>query len=288
MVGKPVIRIKMVWVFVFYICAKFFTHKLLEMPTLKSALAALLFCALYQHVSAQQADSTRVASTFSGNVGLTTNGFSIVPTFSLNAPAAVMQLSWRKKKFSFDPDFRFTLDAKKGSMLFWFRYHAIEKKRFHLRVGIHPAYNLALRTITENGIASDVTQARRFIAEELAPSFRILPNWSVGMYYLQGNGLQKDGPQVTHFVTLNTSISNLKLGGGFQFQFNPAFYYLYLDGQDGWYFTETATISRKNWPVMLQSSINKVLKTGITGSKDFLWNVSLSYFFNRKYLAEKI
>ena len=273
---------------VLYICASFFTtHNLLEMPTFKSALAALFFFVLFQSLNGQQAaDSTKVASIFSGNVGLTTNGFSIVPTFSLNAPATIMQLSWRKKKFSFDPDFRITLDAKKGSMLFWFRYHAVEKKRFTLRVGIHPAYNLSVRTITENGAASDITQARRFIAEELAPSFQITPHWNVGMYYLQGNGLQKDGSRTVHFVTFNTTLSNLPLGGKFHFQFSPAVYYLNVDGEEGEYFTATGTITRKGWPLMLQSSINQEIKTNITGSKSILWNVSLSYFFSKTYVTK--
>ena len=69
----------------------------------------------------EKKDSLVVKSNFSGLVGLTSNGLSIIPTFALNAPAYNILLSVSKNKFSFDPDIRMTLDGRKGSMVFWFR-----------------------------------------------------------------------------------------------------------------------------------------------------------------------
>jgi hypothetical protein len=230
-------------------------------------------------------DSTKHITTYSGSLGLTNNGFSIIPTFSLNSPAVIALLSWQKDKFSIDPEIRLSNDLKKGSILLWFRYYAIKKNKFTLRVGAHPALNFQLREITTNGTTSTISQMRRFLAWELSPTYHIKKNWSAGIYYLQGNGLQKDGPRTTHFVTLNTNISNINVGGNFRFMLSSAVYYLYLDGYDGRYITATGTLSNTKWPFSLQSSINKTFTANLPGNKDFLWNVSLNYVF-RKHLMQ--
>lgn len=235
----------------------------------------------------QKKDSTYNETVFSGSLGVTNNGFSIVPTFSLNKPAALIFLSWRKKRFSIDPDIRLTFDAKKGGMLFWFRYHAIEKKNFKLRAGVHPAFNFQLREITTNGITSEITQMRRFIAWEFTPSYQINKNWGIGIYYLQGNGMQKDGPRTTHFVNLNTSISNLNVGGNFRLTLIPAVYYLYLDGYTGNYFTATGILSHTQLPFTFQSDVNKTFSSNLPGNKDFLWNVSVRYNFKKSVVVKK-
>ncbi|MEO8795244.1 MAG: hypothetical protein ABI390_07225 [Daejeonella sp.] len=237
---------------------------------------------------AQVPDSTQKETTVSGSFGLTNNGFSIIPSFSLNSPSALLFLSLKKNKFSIEPDIRLTLDGRKGSMLLWLRYNLIAKQKFSLRVGTHPAYNFALREIKENGVTSEVTQARRFIASEIVPNYQINPNWSVGMYYLQGNGLQKDGPRISHFVTLNTSISKIKLNRDVRFQLIPALYYLYLDGDEGTYLTTTGIFSHNKVPFTLQSTINQTFRSTIPGNKDFLWNVTLTYNFSHNYIRKKV
>lgn len=230
-----------------------------------------------------QKDSLVVNSNFSGLIGLTSNGISIIPTFSLNAPAYNFLLSVSKNKFRFDPDIRLTLDGRKGGMVFWFRYRAVETKKFTLGVGAHPAYNFQTRKIIDNGVTSEITQARRFIAAEVVPNYRISDNVSVGMYYLTGFGLQSDALKRSHFLTVNTNLSNIKLGGDMFLQFTPQFYYLRLDKQDGVFYTHTVSLTRKDLPLLLQSTINKHIRTNITGGDKFQWNVTLFYSFNRKY-----
>ena len=102
------------------------------------------------------------------------------------------------------------------------------------------------------------------------------------MYYLNGNALQKDGPQTTHFLTLNSGISNIKLGKTFKFHAFPALYYLYADGNIGYFFTATGILTKNNWPLRLESTINQPFRTDIPGSEKFLWNVTLSYFFEKR------
>jgi hypothetical protein len=241
----------------------------------------VLFIAL--HSNAQKPDSTQVISSFSGSVGITNNGFSIIPTFSLNSPATIINLAWRKNKWSFEPDFRLVPDASKGSLLFWLRYRLVEDKKFSLRMGVHPAFSLIRKTITENGADKEITEMLRFAAIEVVPTYQITPNWSVGAVYLNGNGLQKHGPQTTHVLFLNTSISNIKLGGDFRFQFIPMVFFLNLDGSRGDYFTATGIISKKTSPFSIQSTINQTIKSNVAGNQDFMWNVMLSYRFFKQY-----
>ena len=230
-------------------------------------------------------DSVVVKSNFSGLVGLTSNGLSIIPTFSLNAPAYNFLLSVSKNKFSFDPDIRMTLDGRKGSMVFWFRYKAVTSKKYSLGVGAHPAFNIQTREILDprNRQLSEISQLRRFIAAEINQGYQVSNNLRVGVYYLKGFGLQNDAVKSSHFLTLNTTISNVKLGGGTSLQFTPQFYYLKLDKEDGIFYTHTISISKKDLPFLLQSTINKDIKTNITGGDRLQWNISLFYSFNRKY-----
>jgi hypothetical protein len=235
---------------------------------------------------AQTSDTTSKPLIINGSVGVTNNGISIIPTFSLNAPASIFNFSIRKNRLSFDPDIRATLDGKKGGMLFWFRYKFIQDKKFNLSAGVHPAYNFALRTITENGKTWQITQARRFIAYEIAPSFVVSKHLSFAPYLLRGMGLQKDGPVSTYFLALNTNISNLALGNDLRFSWTPQFYYLYLDGQEGFYMANFLRLSHKKSPFSLQSVMNKEIKTNLVGSKNFVWNLILSYSFGHQYVRK--
>lgn len=231
-------------------------------------------------------DTTAKPLNISGSIGLTNNGISIIPTFSLNAPATITNFYITKNRFSFEPDVRLTLDARKGGMLFWFRYKFIKDKKFNLSAGIHPAYNFQLRTITENNKTWDITQARRFIAYEIAPSFVVSKHLSFAPYLLRGMGLQKDGPVSTYFLALNTNISNLAVGKDLRFSWTPQFFYLYLDGQEGFYMANILRLSHTKSPFSLQSVINKEIKSDLVGGRSFAWNIILSYSFRHQYFRK--
>jgi hypothetical protein len=100
---------------------------------------------------------------------------------------------------------------------------------------------------------------------------------------LRGFGLQKDGPINSNFLTFNTNISGIRLFKDHYFQYTPQFYYLKLDQNDGFYYTHTIGISSTKHPFLLQSTINKEIKTNIPGSQNLAWNLTLFYAFNKKY-----
>jgi hypothetical protein len=241
----------------------------------------LFFC---QYLSfAQSEDSTKTAMVFSGNVGFTNNGFSIIPTFSLDNPAFVANLSFRKKKWSFEPDIRLVPNAEKGGLIWWVRYRMVDNKKFGFRVGAHPAFTLIRRTETENGTTKEITEMLRFIAFEAVPSYQFNKKIGVSAMYLQGNGLQKHGPRLTRVLFLNTNITNIGLGKNLYFNLFPSIYFLYTDGYRGDYLTVTGALAHKKLPFSIQSTINQTFKSDIPKNKDFMWNVTLNYNFKKIY-----
>jgi hypothetical protein len=178
-------------------------------------------------------------------------------------------------------------DGSKGGLLFWLRYRLIEKNKFSLRVGIHPAFSFVRRTADYNGVNTEITEMLRFVAWEFAPNYQITPNWGVGAMYLNGNGLQKHGPQTTHVLFLSTNIGNIKVGGDFRLRLVPMVFFLNLDKTTGSYFTGTAILSKKNLPFSLQGTINQTFRSNIAGNQDFMWNVGLTYSFSKMYMKLK-
>jgi hypothetical protein len=234
--------------------------------------------------SAQKTDSTVRITHISGSVSVTQNGISLVPTFSLGKPAAIFLFSVGGNRLTFEPEFRFALEGKPWSFLFWGRYKIIPEGKFRLSVGAHPALNFRTYRLPVNGDSTDITVTRRFLAGELVPNYYFSKNVSVGIYYLYSRGFDINTPKNGHFITINSTISNIKLPGSFLIKITPQFYYLKQDKRDGTYFTSSFTISKKNFPFAVSSIINKTLSGNILGSKDFVWNASLIYSFNKNYV----
>jgi hypothetical protein len=240
------------------------------------------------HIFAQsKPDSSSTISTFSGSAGITNNGFSIVPTFSLNAPATIINLAFRRKKFSFEPDIRLVFNASKGGMLYWLRYKLIEQPKFNMRVGVHPAFSYVKRNVAENGTNTQITEMLRFGAFEVVPNYALKPNWSIGAYFLKGHGFQKPGPQNTNVIFLNTNITNLKLGPSFRFHFFPSYYFLDIDKTSGKYLTATTSLSHVKSPLRLSYTFNKTFSSNIPNNRAFMWNIMLSYYFSQNFVKAK-
>jgi len=43
-------------------------------------------------------------------------------------------------------------------------------------------------------------------------------------------------------------------------------------------------LAHRKFPISTMAIFNKTIETNIPGSKDFVWNVSLIYSFNKKYV----
>ena len=219
-----------------------------------------------------------------GAVTITNKGISLVPTFTLGKPAALFDLSMGKKKLFFEPQLKFSLKGKPWSFLFWWRYKLITDKKFTLTLGGHPAINFKTEIHTVNGVSSKYIIARRYLAGELAPNYFISKNVSVGLYYLYSRGLDYGAIRSGHFLTINANFSHINLGDKFFARFIPQIYYLNQNGKDGFYYTTSITLVKRNFPISFQSMTNKIIHTNVPGSEDFLLNFSLIYSFSKKYV----
>ncbi len=248
----------------------------------------LLFCILFPLYSAftQTVDTTQAPSFFSGQITATNNGISLVPNFSLNKPAALFDLSMGKGRLSFDPMFRFGLDGKPWTFVFWFRYKLIANKKFSMGIGAHPAFLFRAETVTVNGISKELTTAQRYVAWEASPTYHLNKKVGLGLYYLGSHGLTKDLIQYGHFVAIKAIISNLKLTNQLNFSFVPQFYYLKQDQAAGTYFNASLGLAKTHLPVSISANISKTIKSEIKG-RDFLWSIGLVYNINNKYFKNK-
>jgi len=251
---------------------------------MKKSQLILFFIILSHFIQAQEIDSVKSVYHFGGGFDLTNNGISLLPTFSLGKPAVTFDLSAGGKKLSFEPQFRFSLEGEPWAFIFWWRYKLLRTEKFRLNVGAHPAISFRPDSTIINGVAEEVLVSKRYLATEVSPSYMLSKNISVGMYYLYSHGFDPGVTKNVHFLTINSGFSNIKLVDQFYLGIYPQVYYLRMDENDGFYFTATLSLSRKNFPLSISSILNKVIQTDIAASKDFVWNISLIYRFNREYV----
>jgi hypothetical protein len=230
----------------------------------------------------QNIDSAKKVYHFSGNALITNNGISFIPTFSLGKPATIVTLSMGDKRLSFDPEFRFSLEGKPWSILLWGRYKITNTNKFKFTAGTHLGLSYNYPNVIINGISTDITQVKRYLATEFVPNYFFNKNISVGIYYLYSHGLDIGTTNNTHFITLNTNISHISILKDIYMNFKPQIYYLKMDNLDGYFTSANLSLQKNNCPLSIAAIFNQKIKTNIV-TKDFVWNVSLNYSFNHNY-----
>ncbi|MBD0332439.1 MAG: hypothetical protein ICV66_07265 [Chitinophagaceae bacterium] len=254
---------------------------------IKRAFLFFVLSILTHFAFAQKNDSISYIGHLTSVVSVTTKGISTIPSFTLGKPAVIFDLSIGTRRLSFEPQFRLALEGKPWSFLFWGRYKLLTTNKFQITLGAHPALNFRTQTVQINGVSREVIVARRYLAGELVPNISIAKNISLGTYYLYSRALEKDVARNTHFLGLRGNFSNIQLSNKYFMRLTPQFYYLKTDKPDGFYFTSTLTLVKRNFPFSLSSIINKTIQTDVPGSRDFLWNITLIYFFNKEYVELK-
>lgn len=224
--------------------------------------------------SSSAADAVRVT----GSVTVTTKGISTIPSFTLGRPAATVDVVIRKRALSAEPQLRTGLDGKPWAFLFWIRHRPVNRGRFQLLLGTHPAYAFRTSTVTTTGgTTSDILEVRRYLASEIAPTVRVASHLTVGSYYLYSRGFDPGAARHTHYVAARATITNLPLSERTTLQIAPQFYYLSTGGEDGTYANLGVTLARRNLPVSLSATVNKPIRTTVAGGREVLWNVSVVY-----------
>ncbi|TRX01997.1 hypothetical protein [Flavobacterium gawalongense] len=227
----------------------------------------------------QQLDSPKNDLKFKGAISVTNNGISIIPTFTLGKPAAIVNLSVGTSRLTFEPELRFSLEGKPWAFIFWGRYKAYKSDKFSLNIGAHPAFAFKTIPLTKDGVTSDYIVSQRYVATEVVPTYHISKDLTLGMYYLYSHGFDLGTIKNTHFVTVNTGISNIEVSNSLRMKISPQVYYLRMNDADGFYTSTTFTVSKVDNPISVSVFFNKVIDTNIAASKDFVWNATLTYAF---------
>jgi hypothetical protein len=237
----------------------------------------LLVCLSNFNAMAQE-ESEPFLDDFNGTASVTHNGFALVPSFSLGKPAVLFDLKFTKGKLSFEPDMRFALQGKPWSFIYWLRYKAVENERFSLRLGAHPALNFRTVSVFRNGQPEELLETRRYLAYEVAPTFKVSENVGLGVYYLYGRGFD-EGVKNLHFTVLNPYFNNLHISKELYLDISPQAYYLTSDDLRGFYIVGFVSLKKKDFPFSVAAIFNKAIDTEVVPEDDFTWNISLVYNF---------
>jgi len=249
----------------------------------------IIFSAFVIRAGAQEAEDQKSIYHFNGNVSITNNGFSLIPSFSLGKPAAVAILSVGGERFSLDPQFRFDLEGfKPWTFVFMWRYNLVNTDKVLIRPGLHfPALSFREQEIEINGEPRESTIPYRYFTPELTASYMPSAKVGIGLYYLYGLGLEEqDQTRNMHFISLRAYLNRIFLGDQFYFNWNPQVYYLNMDGTVGYYAAQSLELGHWKWPVSISSMMNVKLKSDID-TKDFDWNISLIYSFGGQFSKGK-
>jgi hypothetical protein len=253
---------------------------------MKSNIFRLIFAlTALTHISfAQQSDSLKIPNNFSGAVTVTTKGISTIPNLTLGKPAAIFELSMGKRNLTFEPQFRFSLEGRPWSFLFWWRYKVVKTGKFRVNVGAHPAFSFKTTASETDGVTEKTTKVYRYFATELSPSYVLSKNTSIGVYYLYSRGIEKILTRNTNLIALRGNISNIKISNQLFLGLNPQIYFLKMDEHDGFYLNSSLSLAKSNFPVSLSAMFNKRIRSDIPADNDFIWNVSLRYAFNKEFI----
>jgi hypothetical protein len=228
------------------------------------------------------ADSTKKETQFALSALITNNGVSVVPIFTLGKPAAIINFTVGRK-LTFEPEFRVSLEGKPWSFIYWFRYKLAKTPKYSLNIGAHPAIIFKTIPVTINGNNEEVLRAQRFLAAEVSQNYRFNQHVNLGFYYLVGAGSIENKTKPTNLLTLRGGYNNIALGKEFVAGVSTQLIYLYTNGEEGSYVNGTLTLANKQFPVTLSYFYNQPINTNITGGKEPVWNVGVSYVFNKMF-----
>lgn len=244
--------------------------KKVKTKTVLMLLGVLFATAVFSQESIQK-------TTFSGAITATNNGISTFPNLSLGKPAVLFDFSVRSKRWSFDPQLRFSMQGKPWTFIFLERYKVVDDKKFKLTIGAQSSFAFKSENVLAlNGDSRTVLNVYRYVAAEFAPNVIVSKNVSVGLTYLYSKGVDPGTISYSHFIKLNTAISNIKLSENSFLKWQPQAYYLKMASIAGYYTSSVLTLTTKNCPFAVSSIMNKTIQSDIPGD-DFVWNVSLVY-----------
>jgi hypothetical protein len=217
---------------------------------------------------------------------ITNNGFSFIPTFSLGKPAIITNLSLSTKRFSVDPELRYSAEGKPWAFVVMWRYKVFIDNKLQVSFGAHlPA--LAFKNVTNiiNNIPQDDIIVQRYLPIESIFNYSISKNNSINILSLRAFGMDINTAKTTDFISITDTFSNIGLSNNISLRISPQVFYLRTGANEGFYFAAGLTVSKKEFPFSISSMINKAVETNIA-AKTIDWNVSLNYTIDKKYILK--
>ena len=250
------------------------------------------FSALLLVISSLQAlgqESESKPIHFNGNISITNNGFSFIPTFSLGEPATVFEFNVGGDRLSFDPQFRFENNGfRPWSMIFIWRYSVVKQEKLLIRFGAHlPAVAFRHKSFNINGSMEDRLVAQRFVSPEFTLNYNVSKHFSFGAYSIYGFGLEEqDQTKRTFFFAMRVGLNQLEISDKIRLGINPQLYYLTMDGVDGLYTAANVGLAHTEFPISIGATFNQPINTNLSVD-EFDWNLSLVYSFKTKLKRER-
>jgi len=249
-------------------------------------IVTVFLVAVSIHVGAQNTDSIAPSLRFFGMATLTTKGISTIPNLTLGKPAGLFDLAIGGKRLSFEPQFRFSLEAKPWTFIFWWRYKLINQNKWRVALGAHPAFTFKTISAEMDGKEMEIQKVNRYLAAELVPAWYFSTHSGVGLYYLFSHGLEPEAIQYTHLIAVKASFNQIKLIGKWWARFYPQVYFLDLDEQTGFFYNHIVYVARTGFPLSVSSNFTYAFHTEIPNSSGLLWNLSLIYTAGGVYVKK--
>lgn len=223
----------------------------------------------------EKSDSTKNPLLFSGSIGFNSNGIAPIPSFALGKPALSANLSIAKGRFSYDPQLSYDLHLKPWIIDNWFHYKIVDKSRFELRTGVNVGAFFSDIEVT----GQTIRQVQRYFAIELAGTYKIKENTSLGLMLWYDKGVDP-GTIEGYFINLVFDRSDIQLGKHVLMDFNiQAFVVDYTSNNDGFFLSPRISLETRYIPVFLFYQGIHPLTSNISPDPGFQWNIGIAYAF---------
>lgn len=242
-------------------------------------VTAAVFLMLQPHRIAAQKDSTQYKPEFSGVITLTSNGISQIPAYSLDKPAISAFFYLKLKRFSYEPDINYGVDGRPWGMGNSFMYLVLDRKKLKFKSGLALGLAFSYPELLQDGVLVKINKSERYLIAKLLPSYVISEKMTLGVNYWYARNLERKSIRTINFLSAALSIAHVSLIRKIYFSVLPQIFYLDVDGDDGLFFSPTAAIGVKDFPLYLSSQVNTTIYQNMTSDPGFKWNVALNYMF---------
>jgi hypothetical protein len=215
-------------------------------------------------------DSLRDSLVFHANVAISKIGLSPIPVQPSGYPCASASLSAKKRNWSYDPDFTFTLNAKPWMINNWIHYRLTNKKKLKICAGINPfLYFSSANTY----LKKQVMTTNKNLSAELFADYQLSKRWSVNIDYRYDRGFNNMVMTGNFFCASISTIQNLSASTNIRLNAH-AIYFDFPCHFQGLFSAWEITLTRKRYPLSLSLQVIQPVACKLNNAA-FLWNTWL-------------